>query len=408
MAVCVFFCLIFAITDLAMPQIAQCSDYICSFYVSSKLIATGRIAEVYPLAADKTLAETAYNKAAHQILPRLPDNIGALYFYPPIVAGLLIPFSLLPPSFALLAFQIASLLALAKSAGYICSSNLLARQGFLQAFLFSPAIIVVWIGQLDILLGVLPYALMYFFLARSQPTRAGFAGSLAIFKAQLAIGPFLVALLFLSRKQWRVLGGFCAGGIIIVALDLLLFGLEPSKGWLAVLHLMDTDFGSRSSGAASHLAASIPHFIRFFAPHSMISSARLLSYGFSAATFLLTLIAAAKIVSTERNDAAAAAIGLTTACFLLPVCAPYLFLYSLSVFVVAGMLIFGGSTDACAEEWRAFIRPRAMILWVVLSVYPFFLVFARSEFMPLFILFPIFIVLAEIIRFGLSKKNKPS
>ena len=388
--------MLIAYTDFMAPAATDISDYTCTFYVASRLMIEGRLAELYPLPTDTRLEDTAYNKAAHKILPALPPNVGAAQFYPPLVPLLFSPLAFLPSKVALFLFQIVSIAAVALSARLVCAGKS-AEVYFFCAFLFTPMIVAIWIGQSDVIIGLFPYTLMYWFLSRNKPISAGMAASIGFLKANLMIVPGLIAVIFLCRRQWRMFAGVCFGAAIIVLLNLLIFGPSTCKGWLVDVKLMEADFLNPTSGAARHLAASLPRLLIFLAPPAYVASCRIALYLWSAIIGLIGLAACRTLTKESKEDMDIATIAFVTASLLLPLCAAYLFYYDLCVLAVAGMIVFSRTTDN--PSWTAFMRRRCLALWIIMSIYPFSFILSHNQMMPLVVLIPFAIVYLDLLRF---------
>jgi hypothetical protein len=93
-------------------QMLEDSNYTTTFYASSKLALEGRCSDIYAPASAVSLAGTAYDRAAHQILPNFSRKLVAMCPYFPLVLLLLSPLTFLSPANAFVAWQIVSITAL--------------------------------------------------------------------------------------------------------------------------------------------------------------------------------------------------------------------------------------------------------------------------------------------------------
>ncbi len=404
------FCLlsisIFLYVALKMPETTEITDYACTFYVPGKLIATGRLSELYPSPADKRLADTAYNKAVHEILPHVPHHIDTAYSYPPIVALMVSPLTYLPPASALLVFQGLSLLALWVSAFLVAECQpRRTEQLFCGSFLFLPLLIAVMIGQLDLLVGLLPYSLMYFLLHGRKPFAAGLCGSLAFLKPQLVLIPGIVALVLLLNRQWKAAAGM-ALGVTLLLLSTLAWGPEMFGSWITAIKLQEADFLSPQAGVPRQLAMSIPRLILFLVPLESIPLAKPFVYALAAGLILTVVVALRRFLTREKDWHAALNVMFAAACLTLPLAAPHLFYYDLVVLSLAGWLAFSPENS---DRWRRFLVPRTRLLWTIMSIYAIVLIntFGIDTYLPLLVLLPTLIVFCNLIVFiwGVSSKN---
>lgn len=403
------FCLlsisIFLFVALKMPETTEITDYACTFYVPGRLMATGRLSELYPSPADKRLADTAYNKAVHEILPHVPHHIDTAYSYPPIVALMVSPLTYLPPASALLVFQGLSLLALWVSAFLVAERQPRRTEIlFCGSFLFLPLLIAVMIGQLDLLVGLLPYSLMYFLLHERKPFAAGLCGSLAFLKPQLVLIPGIVALVLLLNRQWKATAGM-ALGVTLLLLSTLAWGPEMFGSWITAIKLQEADFLSPQAGVPRQLAMSIPRLILFLVPLESIPLAKPFVYALAAGLILTVVVALRRFLTSEKDWHAALNVMFTAACLTLPLAAPHLFYYDLAVLSLAGWLAFSPENS---DRWRRFLVPRTRLLWTIMSIYAIVLIntFGIDTYLPLLVLLPTLIVFCNLIMFIWSASNQ--
>jgi len=185
----------------------QESDFIMTFYVAGRLVSDGRARELYPDPSAKTFVNSPFDKAAHEFLPKLPQNSVGAYMYIPLVAGFFAPFSWLDPNVSLLLWQAMSVLALlwcCRQLGQISGAK--NSEIFFLAFLFLPIFLTLWAGQLGLTFGLLPLCLGYSLLVKNRPLLAGLVWSLLLLKPQYFLAAAFVALVLLLAGGLRRLG----------------------------------------------------------------------------------------------------------------------------------------------------------------------------------------------------------
>lgn len=396
--------LLIAYCDFGMTKLIQISDYTCTFYTAGRLIALGRIAELYPKLTDQTLAGTVFDKAAHQFLPHLPPHVVAIFPYPPIVALTFVPLGLLSPNISLLCFQALCVVSLFLACGCLLRFDAkVISTAMPYTALFTPVLLITWIGQLDMVAGVAVWALSFFALQRQRYFLAGLIGALALFKPQLALAPFLVAAVLLCRKQPRMIAGFVCGAIVLVALTLGIFGLDVCKLWLGAAALTEKVYLSPTSGVARHLAVSVPRFILFTVPAQLLPVVKPITYGLAGLLILGSIFLCWRR-TRALSETTAVKLAFVIGSLLIPLAAPHLFYYDLCVWIVPGLLIMAGDfTDFDDTK----LRLRALTLWLIVAVYPFLFRFTMSMYLPLVILVPLALVYAEWLRFGWSRPQEP-
>jgi len=140
--------------DFADPGVTESSDYVSSFYVAGRLAASREFDRLYPEPDAVSFRDTAFNDSAHQLLLRLPERTTTNFMYPPIVAWVFAPLSVLPPHVSLLAWQAISVSALGLSCLLLSrTTDVRARDLFLLSSLFFPTFMAVLVGQSGILSG---------------------------------------------------------------------------------------------------------------------------------------------------------------------------------------------------------------------------------------------------------------
>lgn len=388
---------ILVFSDLQMPSMIEISDYTTTFYTAGKLISSGRLSEVYPAPTDKGLMDTTFDKASHTFLSNLPKTTVSIFPYPPLVGSLFVPLSLLPANISLLVFQALSMFGIGLSAAWLGSIDGSAKDRlFFMTFLFTPVVLILWIGQVDILAGLTVYAACFYLLHREKHFLAGLLAALTLLKLQLALVPFFIAgVLLLSKRQWRMTSGLLLGSALFVAANVLIFGVDACKAWLGAMKLTEAVYLDPTAGVAKHLAVSIPRFILFLAAPEMVPKLRPIVYGVSATMLLISLAVCCRF-ALRNSMLKSVSVALIVSSMAIPLVAPHLFYYDLCVFMVAGYLIFGKGSDG---EFGDYLRPRARILWILMSIYPFLFAVNKTMYLPLIILIPLLYVYCGLLFF---------
>jgi hypothetical protein len=156
-----------------------------------------------------------------------PDMVEA-YLYPPLLAYLIQPFALLSPRHGQMLWFLINTSALA---GFIwlcirLSGSALARNYWslvvLGTLLAPPTRLSLQLGQLGILLAVLIVG--GFAFARRY---AAFSGILLAFASVVKLYPALLGIYYLIRGPRRVAYWICAFAMVLVALSVLVYGVQP-------------------------------------------------------------------------------------------------------------------------------------------------------------------------------------
>ena len=132
--------------------------------------------------------------------------------YPPIVAWIFAPLSVVPPHVSLLLWQVISVATL----GLAClllsrTSDVRAQDLVFLSVLFFPTFITVLIGQAGIVFGLLPLSVGYWLLSRGSPLAAGFAWAALALKPQFLPAAGLMSMAYAATGRMRLLSGMVLG-----------------------------------------------------------------------------------------------------------------------------------------------------------------------------------------------------
>jgi hypothetical protein len=187
-----------------------------NFWMGGRLAATGHVAAIYDLKAYMAHM-TAYFSAAQPFMN---------FSYPPHALALLVPFGALPFGVALpvwLATNIAALLAIARLTGTRWSRDIALM------ILAAPAVLfMLSIGQATAIL-----ALLFIVGVRSIDQKPVLAGVLL---GILSVKPHLCLLLpfvLLLRQAWVTIVAAVATIVVLIAISLIMFGVEPWQAYVA-------------------------------------------------------------------------------------------------------------------------------------------------------------------------------
>jgi len=381
-----FTCLIVILIDFSMPKAVAISDYISTFYVSAHLVATGRADLLYPPANASSFDNTAYNDAAHQLIKDLPNSKTAAYQYPPLLALVLAPLSLLPPNLSLFAFQVISLACLALTTENILFAVLRKEmtrgdimRWTLTSLCFLPVLITLWIGQIGILVGMLPLSIGFRYLLTKSPIKAGLVLALCMFKPQFSIlAMFLAASPVVDRKSKCLIAmGF--GVVIFLGLNLLFFGPHVLGAWFDCLKVSDRAFAA-AQAVNVPMAASLPQAIVLMLPPDFVPACRPYIYLLGAFIGLLGFVTALRLWQAKIKDENKYAGALILGAFATPLTIPHFFLYDYSCLYPAALAVIYTHWH---HERRWYFRSLLRLAWLAINVYILIVAFQTQFAIPL-------------------------
>jgi hypothetical protein len=381
-----FTCLIVLYTDFYMPKAVAISDYVSTFYVSAHLVATGRADLLYPPANASSFDNTAYNDVAHQLIKDLPNNSTSAYQYPPLLALVLAPLSFLPPNLSLFAFQVISLACLALTTENILFAVLkkeMTRGDILRwtltSLCFLPVLITLWIGQIGILVGMLPLSIGYRFLLNKSPIKAGLVLSLCMFKPQFSILALFLALAPVVDRKSKCLIAMGFGTAIFLALNLLFFGPQVLGAWFDCLKVSDRAFAAAPAVNVA-MATSLPQAIVLMLPPDFVPSCRPYIYLVGAFIGLLGFVTALRLWQSKIKDENKYAGALILGAFATPLTIPHFFLYDYSCLYPAALAVIYTHWH---HERRWYFRSVLRLAWLAINVYVLIVAFQKQFAIPL-------------------------
>lgn len=390
--------------NLTMQKQMQTSDYLTCFHTAGYLVSHGQLNDLYSPPNSTSFAGLPFDKMAHKLLPQMPPSMVAEYMYMPLSAFILAPFSMLPPQWSLLAWQLTSLVAVV-ACGFFVSAGAKrarpepvgseARSDDVGLYMLSslPVVLTLWIGQVSIIFGMLPMCAGLYLLWRNQPIRAGLVWSLAAMKPQFLIPIGFVVVHQLMRKRPKLLFTWLVGIAIILGLNVLIFGTSTLEAWLRTMKLSDSVFSDPSKGVATHLATSLPRTLTLMFP-KYISIVKPLSYALAAAIGLIALVQAGRLAASKVNQARQIALALVIGLFATPLVVPHLYFYDFSLLAVAGAIIYSVAWSQ-KIEWRLYSTMR--LAWLALTIYAVIVMFFTKLAVPIALIAALFVLLTQLV-----------
>jgi hypothetical protein len=244
------------------------SDYIQSFHVAGWLASHEQASSLYALAGAVSFAGERFDVISHKFLPLLPTDKTFVFMYLPLVAFIFAPLSNLAPNIACFVWQSVSFFALLISSLLIAAIEPAQRSTktltlgltiFLCTFLFIPVFSTLFLGQVDIVLGLLPLTVgSYFWIRRKQSLIAGLIFALTFLKLQFVPAVVLIGVACALRRDYKVLLGLIVGLLSILSITLALTGPEVLSVWWGSLGLSERMFMGGLTRNPDHLVASLP------------------------------------------------------------------------------------------------------------------------------------------------------
>lgn len=366
--------LLYGFTDLSLPAVNQTSDYLMTFHTAGTLVREGQAALLYPAADATSFSQCAFDQAAHRVLPLLPPPANAEYMYMPLVAGFFVPFSLLPSSYSLLVWQIVSLCGLAFCAFLVSSSAAKTEEGngmdvsaTWMALTLMPLAISIWIGQVSVVFGLLPFLGGLYLVLKRKDLPAGLVWSLAVFKPQFFIPVLMMGVALVTAKRFKSMIGIVCGIAVIIGLNLLLFSPAMFGEWLHTLKLAEAVYSDLKFGVAQHLATSLPRSIILLVPVAQHAIVKPIVYLVAAILGGIGLLFASRLLrSNQLSDSVKTSLAAIICVFATPIIVPHVFFYDYSIFTAAAFLVYSLKWPGTVDKK---IKSLIVYGWVIVNAY---------------------------------------
>ena len=378
------------------PVQFQQSDFVSAFYLAGRLVLTGRPLELYADRSSTSLMATPFNAYAHQTLSQFPQGATAIYMYPPLTAAVFAPLAGLTSTISMLAWQLISIAAFGACAYFLSArSDKRWDSLFFGGVLFLPVAQNILLGQLGLVLGLLPISLGYWLFLKGRPLWAGLSWSLLCLKPQfLPVVLLIVASLALANK-WRCALGFLLGSLVLTAVSLNAFGPEVFRNWFMTLKMAATIYSDPQYTTPSHLVSSLTPAVIHALPLEWRAMAKPVLYAVGAIVGGHLLWFCRGLIKRAGTDyLSAIPFVLVLSITVMPLVLPYLLFYDLSIFAIAGMIIY--CYEAMRKQ-RVLIRDLTLA-WIFIDVYLIVFMFVGPQFVqPLLLVLLLALIYKRIL-----------
>ena len=408
-----------------MQQLNQISDYLMTFHAAGWIVNHGQLDKLYPPHNATGFAGMPFDVVAHQLLPLMPPHSVAEFMYMPVAGAIFVPFSLLPLSFSLFAWQTLSLVAVfisvqlmslglsRKPEGALPAQSNIDWSGIslrVMASLFViPVCLTIWIGQVGAVFGMLPLTSGFYLLHRKKTFLAGLIWSLALLKPQFLVPVAVISFALVLQKKYRAVFGLVVGLVLIGITNVVVFGPSLNLEWLNCLRISDLVYSDPRSGISTQIATSLPRSLILLLPVATHPELKLVVYGLAG----IILLSALAVVWTLNARAARAAVPgeidvVSMACligiFVTPLVMPHFFLYDYCLFALTLPFAFSFATTM-----KGAIRLKQLIFGTILLINLYsIIVMANNKFaFPLVFMLTLGLIYCALFRLLITSSKLP-
>ncbi len=384
--------------DTRRPDLLDDYDYGNIFNFSGKLASMNLYNDLYPKLSQKSFLDgNTYNKLAHQYLPHLSKSHLIIFNSNPLVATFFIPFSKLTVGQSYCLWQIIQI------SGFWLITVLLtgfAKNKMLKYFillsLFLPIQHYLIIGQVTLILTLLPVCIGYWMISKNKFFIAGICFAFIFFKIQLLPIVLLpVTCLFLLGKR-KCLYGWLLGCGLIFSTIVLLYGVDLLKLWVHDLYLTDKVYTTSTYIIEPYIIANVPLIISQYIPILYRDVVKYIIYLFALVLSVHCLYISVLVLKKNRgNWQEFMPLIYVTAISITPLVSPHIMVYDLIIFIIAGIIVFDNSSNDMVSHK---LKVLSLTTWFSINVYYFFIFyFTGKSTQPMFWGIIIFFAYGQLI-----------
>ncbi len=342
------------------------TDFANVTYSAGRMVEDGKVTELYLNPSKNNFDNSAFNLYTHRCLELMPVTSTTAFLYPPFIALMAKFFACFPLRTAFVIWQSFCVFALLLSTIFISkTTNKHWDSFFFLSILFGPVFHLLFEGQMDLVMVLLPLSFGYFLFQRKKAILAGLVWSILSLKPQFFPVIFLFIGSYAISGRLKALYGFTIGIFSSAVINIFCFGPKIATAWFMLLraHVVLSD---NIYPASRYLVSSLP--MKLFEQSSFEFKPVLhtLVYFFGTVLFVQALFLCRQLIRTAKTDEESVApLILILGIAILPIVARYLLFYDLGVFALAGMLIFG------VKSLRANKRliTDVFIAWILMDLY---------------------------------------
>jgi alpha-1,2-mannosyltransferase len=321
--------------DLSINGSAIWGRDFVNVFTSGRFVIEGRLADLYDKTAYRAWQTNEFGWGIH-------DH---MYSYPPVTLLYTPAFGAIPYFWSLALWTIVSLLLFG-----LAARPWLAREKLHEALalILPTSIVCIWAGHYGLIMGALWLSAWHHL--ETRPKLSGLMTGLMIIKPHMAV---LMPILYLRRKAWTAIATAAATVTVLVAISILLFGMD----------LWHTYLASTSQSQLNLLHATHT----FFAKMMPTLSPALFAFGFPSQWVWPTQLAVAVTViilmwQYQPADPHRAGLAAAVATFLI---LPYAFNYDMTVVGLASLILLTEASRAI-KVWRALLASLIFLLPAVI------------------------------------------
>lgn len=330
-------------------------------------------------------------------------NFAGIHPFPhaPMCALALAPLANLPIFAALATWQCLSLFLLAYSVFLIgnAASRIDAASGMENcgwlAFLFLPFVISIWSGTGDIIFGLVPLAVGYFFCMTKRYFTAGCMFALCLCKPICLLPTFVTAFGLFAHKRTRCMAGLVIGLAIILGGNAYL-SWPAFIAWLRSLApAFQVSLAVERVANVQTYVANLPQAVLLMIPEDrQLAFSSFIMLGAGALLFL-ALHQILRMQKGLKEDYEIAPLTFVTALFLIPLVVPGVTVTDLTVMILAAFVV-------TSLEWRRFSEWRLMttlrVSTIAVNAYVALIIFQRQYAYPIILSVILMIYFRRIVE----------
>ncbi len=390
--------LMLAYEDFSQKIPIENLDYCHTFYIAGYIVRHNLTDNLYFDVNKPDFTDASgFDFYVHKVLPQLNKNMNTYFFYSPATAMVFAVLACLPLSFSLFAWQILSVAALSFSIKKIADiHNVDSWKPIYRNILFFPVVLTVLTGQANLGLGLLPLSLSYYFIHRNNFFKAGLMLGLVLLKPQYLPLSLLLIGAYGLNKNLKLLWGFLAGIGSLIGLTSILINSHIFTTWVLNFKIFDSLFSLTSYQFPIKLVSSLVACLLLATPVNLTSVFKIPIYMLAFLLSLQCLIICKKLLSRNKEYFPYVFI---LGIFIIPVISPHLLYYDLSLYSLAGVIIYG------LKDYNLSFKNTVLPIWVILNLNALFIaIVEKTQIIPSLLTQILLAVIYGVTVYKINKK----
>lgn len=270
---------------------------------------------------------------------------------------------------------------------------------------FLPMVLCLKDSVVDLVVGILPLSIAYYFLVKRKPVRAGMTLAITLLKPQFLVPAiFLATAMVVDKKRQKCLIALTYTLALALVFDLLFFGGQLGRQLNTCLRL---DFLAPTSLSIlpTQLIASLPGCFVFLLSPASVEVLKPAIYCFAIFMGSLAFISALRLWQVRLKDEKRIGLTLILGIIIAPFVVPQFFIYDYCMYALAGVIVLSTQWSPGAyNELNAIMR----LNWLVINLFCLPIFFNAVFAYPVALIFALLLFYRQLLIVSELMRTKES